>query len=208
MGDYITIVSDATGGNVAYAATFNLEEDIYFVRVTPAASNLALLSAESVLGGFGINLPLTGASGVECRSGGSQSNYVVDFIFNNNLSSVASVTTSCGTIVSSMIDGTDSHRYIVNLSAPSCNAEDVTVTLHNVTDNQTNTLTAAPVTMGLLLGDVDGDRTVTTTDFNLTKADNGHSADETNFREDINSNGKIDRRDAKVVRQQRGTSLP
>jgi hypothetical protein len=208
MGDYITIVSDATGGNVAYAATFNLEEDIYFVRVAPAASNLALLSAESVLGGFGINLPLTGASGVECRSGGSQSNYVVDFIFNNNLSSVASVTTSCGTIVSSMIDGTDSHRYIVNLSAPSCNAEDVTVTLHNVTDNQTNTLTAAPVTMGLLLGDVDGDRTVTTTDFNLTKADNGHSADETNFREDINSNGRIDRRDAKVVRQQRGTSLP
>jgi hypothetical protein len=208
MGDYITIVSDATGGNVAYAATFNLEEDIYFVRVAPAASNLALLSAESVLGGFGINLPLTGASGVECRSGGSQSNYVVDFIFNNNLSSVASVTTSCGTIVSSMIDGTDSHRYIVNLSAPSCNAEDVTVTLHNVTDNQTNTLTAAPVTMELLLGDVDGDRTVTTTDFNLTKADNGHSADETNFREDINSNGRIDRRDAKVVRQQRGTSLP
>ena len=35
MGDYITIVSDNTGGNVAYAATFNLEEDIYYVRVTP-----------------------------------------------------------------------------------------------------------------------------------------------------------------------------
>lgn len=208
MGDYITLVSDNTGGSVAYAATFNLEEDIYFVRVAPAASNLALLSAESVLGGFAINLPLTGPSGVECRSGGSQSNYVVDFTFNNNLTSVASVTTSCGTIVSSMIDGTDSHRYIVNLSAPSCNAEDVTVTLNNVADDQTNTLTSAPVTMGLLLGDVDGDGTVTTTDFNLTKADNGQSADATNFREDVNSNGKIDRRDAKVVRQQIGTSLP
>jgi hypothetical protein len=35
MGDYITIVSDNTGGNVAYAATFNGEEDIYYVRVTP-----------------------------------------------------------------------------------------------------------------------------------------------------------------------------
>jgi hypothetical protein len=35
MGDYITIVSDNTGGNVAYAATFNLEEDIYYVRVAP-----------------------------------------------------------------------------------------------------------------------------------------------------------------------------
>jgi len=37
MGDYITIVSDNTGGDVAYAATFNLEEDIYYVRVSPSA---------------------------------------------------------------------------------------------------------------------------------------------------------------------------
>jgi hypothetical protein len=42
IGDYITIVSDATGGNVAYAATFNFnpnrnqhEEDVYYVRVFP-----------------------------------------------------------------------------------------------------------------------------------------------------------------------------
>jgi hypothetical protein len=42
IGDYITIVSDDTGGNVAYAATFNFnpnngqhEEDVYYVRVFP-----------------------------------------------------------------------------------------------------------------------------------------------------------------------------
>src|ERR1044071_535804 len=35
MGDYITIVSDNTGGDVAYAATFNQEEDVYYVRVAP-----------------------------------------------------------------------------------------------------------------------------------------------------------------------------
>src|SRR4029077_16952238 len=35
MGDYMTIVSDNTGGDVAYTATFNLEEDIYHVRVAP-----------------------------------------------------------------------------------------------------------------------------------------------------------------------------
>ena len=39
MGDYITIVSDNTGGNVAYAATFNNEEDIYYVRVTPSSGS-------------------------------------------------------------------------------------------------------------------------------------------------------------------------
>ncbi len=36
MGDYLTIVSDNTGGDVAYAATFNNEEDVYYVRVAPA----------------------------------------------------------------------------------------------------------------------------------------------------------------------------
>jgi hypothetical protein len=42
IGDYITIVSDNTGGNVAYSATFNFnpnrgqhEQDVYYVRVFP-----------------------------------------------------------------------------------------------------------------------------------------------------------------------------
>ena len=42
IGDYITLVSDDTGGNVAYAATFNFnpnrgqhEQDVYYVRVFP-----------------------------------------------------------------------------------------------------------------------------------------------------------------------------
>jgi hypothetical protein len=42
IGDYITIVSDNTGGDVAYPATFNFnptlgehEEDVYYVRVSP-----------------------------------------------------------------------------------------------------------------------------------------------------------------------------
>ena len=42
IGDYITVVSDNTGGNVAYSATFNLnptsgqhEQDVYYVRVFP-----------------------------------------------------------------------------------------------------------------------------------------------------------------------------
>ena len=46
IGDYITIVSDATGGNVAYSATFNFnpnrnqhEEDIYYVRVSPSGGS-------------------------------------------------------------------------------------------------------------------------------------------------------------------------
>ena len=35
IGDYITVVSDDDSANVAYAATFNGEEDIYYVRIRP-----------------------------------------------------------------------------------------------------------------------------------------------------------------------------
>jgi len=35
LGDYYQLVSDATGADVAYAATFNGEQDVYYVRVTP-----------------------------------------------------------------------------------------------------------------------------------------------------------------------------
>lgn len=35
IGDYITMVSDNGGGNVAYTATFNGEQDVYYVRVAP-----------------------------------------------------------------------------------------------------------------------------------------------------------------------------
>src|SRR5438477_1759473 len=35
IGDYITVVSDNASANVAYAATFNGEEDIYYVRIPP-----------------------------------------------------------------------------------------------------------------------------------------------------------------------------
>jgi hypothetical protein len=38
MGDYMTVVSDNGGANVAYCATFNGEEDIYYVRLAPGVS--------------------------------------------------------------------------------------------------------------------------------------------------------------------------
>jgi hypothetical protein len=42
LGDYITAVSDNAGANVAYAATFNGEEDIYYVRVAPVSVSTTL----------------------------------------------------------------------------------------------------------------------------------------------------------------------
>src|SRR6266545_6473179 len=105
IGDYITIVSDNTGGNVAYSATFNFnptrgqhEQDVYYVRVAPTAAVRTLLSAASRLthagaGTFDISMPLTGVSGVEDRS---SSTYNAVFTFDGPVTS-GQVTVVSGT---------------------------------------------------------------------------------------------------------------
>lgn len=47
IGDYMTIVSDLGGGNVAYTATFNGEQDVYYVRVAPPSLKTANLSTRA-----------------------------------------------------------------------------------------------------------------------------------------------------------------
>lgn len=60
MGDYISSVSDMSGVDVAYTATFNGEEDVYYVRISPYTSPLlnistrvkVLTGANVAIGGF------------------------------------------------------------------------------------------------------------------------------------------------------------
>ena len=47
IGDYMAIVSDLGGGNVAYTATFNGEQDVYYVRVAPPSLKTANLSTRA-----------------------------------------------------------------------------------------------------------------------------------------------------------------
>jgi hypothetical protein len=48
IGDYYTLVSDETGANVAYAATFNGEQDVYFLRVFPDCNENGSSDVEDV----------------------------------------------------------------------------------------------------------------------------------------------------------------
>lgn len=47
IGDYMTIVSDLSGGHVAYTATFNGEQDVYYVHVAPPSLKLLNLSTRA-----------------------------------------------------------------------------------------------------------------------------------------------------------------
>ncbi len=213
IGDYITIVSDNTGGNVAYSATFNFnpntnqhEEDVYYVRVAPGAPVAQSAFSQKTHGGagtFDIPLPLSGNVGVECRSGGATNDYQMIINFATSVTvGGASVTSGTGSVSSFSVSGS---QVTVNLTGVT-DAQLITVTLINVNDG-TNTGNV-PVSMGVLVGDTNGDGLVNSSDVALTKSQVGQPVTGSNFREDVNANGTISATDVAQVKGEVGTALP
>jgi hypothetical protein len=161
-------------------------------------------------GAFNINLPLTtGFTGVECRS---TSIYTVVFTFANPITSTPGVTATATGMVqpgpsSGMIDPSDSHNYIANLTSLP-NAQYITATLSNVNDSDGNFSNSVPVVMGLLIGDTNGNGSVNASDVSQTKSQSGQAATTSNFREDVNINGVVNASDVSLVKSRSGTALP
>src|SRR5438094_10409980 len=211
IGDYITIVSDNTGGNVATSATFNFnpsrgqhEEDVYYVRVAPTTSVLTLLSAASRLthgaaGTFDVPMPLTGVSGVEDRS---SSTYNAVFTFNGPVTS-GEVTGLSGTATVGTISfsGNSMTAQLTGVTS----AEVVTLRVQNINgDGQLH----GDVPFGFLTADVNGNRIVDRPDQQQLQADRGQPVTAANFRDDINLSGIVDTPDFQSVQTNRGHSIP
>ena len=65
-----------------------------------------------------------------------------------------------------------------------------------------------PVSMGVLVGDVNGNAAVNASDVGLTKSQVGQPFSGSNFREDVNANGTISSTDVAIVKFDVGTALP
>ena len=65
-----------------------------------------------------------------------------------------------------------------------------------------------PVSMGVLIGDVNGNAAVNASDVSLTKSQVGQPVTGSNFREDVNANGLINVADVAQVKSKVGTALP
>ena len=130
--------------------------------------------------------------------------------FDQNITSVGSASSTCGSVQSIQIDSSDPHNVRINLVnvAHACNGSTITVTADSITDDQGNVLDSASVGLGLLLGDVNADRVVNRSDTNEAQMDKGQKTDQENFRSDVNASGHINRSDIELIRQQQGTSLP
>ena len=211
IGDYITIVSDNSGADVAYSATFNFnpsrnqhEEDVYYVRVAPTSSSLTLVSAASRLthgsaGTFDVAMPLTGVSGVEDRS---SSTYNAVFTFDGPVTSgqvqVVSGTATVGAIT---VSGNSMTAQLTGVTS----AEVVTLRTQNINgDGQPH----GDVPFGFLTSDANSSRVVDRGDQQLIKAAKGQSVTASNFRDDIDLSGRVDNLDIQSVRTNKGHSIP
>jgi hypothetical protein len=65
-----------------------------------------------------------------------------------------------------------------------------------------------PISMGVLVGDVNGSAAVNASDVSLTKSQVGVPVSGSNFREDVNANGTISATDVAQVKADVGTALP
>jgi hypothetical protein len=164
-------------------------------------------------GFFPINLPLTGPVGIECRTGAVSGDYQIIVTFAQPITfSSAAVTSGTGSVSSTSIS-----RPASLLGLPS--GTQVTIDLAGVTNLQTIVVALFDVNdgansgddgirMGMLLGDVTGNGSVTGSDVNLCKAQVGAALLPTNFRNDVNATGSITGSDVNVVKAHVGDVLP
>jgi plastocyanin len=173
------------------------------VTSAPLAQSAFSRKVHGGAGTFDVPLPLTGNVGVECRTGGSTNDYqmIVNFATSVTVEN-ASVTSGAGSVSSFSVSGS---QVIVNLTGVT-NVQRITLTLINVNDG--THMGNVPISMGVLVGDVNGNATVNASDVALTKSQVGQAVGMTNFREDVNAGGTITATDVAIVKSDVGTSLP
>jgi len=154
-------------------------------------------------GTFDVPLPFTGNVGVECRSGGATNDYQMIINFMNSVTVTgASVTSGTSSMSSFSVSGS---QVTVNLTGVT-NAQTITVMLFDVNDG--THMSNVAVSMGVLVGDVNGNAVVNASDVSLTKSQVGQAVSGSNFREDVNANGTISATDVAQVKAEVGTALP
>ena len=154
-------------------------------------------------GVFDVDLPFSGTPGIECRSGGAANDYQVVVTFASPITAqTASVTGGVGGVNNFTVNDSE---ITVNLTGVTM-AQTIVITLSGVTNGTTTGDITVP--MSVLIGDVDGNGAVNSSDVSQTKCRRGRQSPRTSFREDVNANGSINSSDVFAVKLRSGTALP
>jgi hypothetical protein len=155
-------------------------------------------------GVFDVNLPLTGAPGVECRNGsgvGSGDHQIV-------VAFAAPVTVPSLTASGVFTGGgfaVDANVVTITLNGVA-NAQTLTLRFDGVTDGVNTGTVSIPI--GFLAGDTNASRSVNSTDIGQVKTQSGQAVTGANFRTDVVAGGAVNATDIGVVKTRSGTSLP
>jgi hypothetical protein len=153
---------------------------------------------------FDIALPLTGGSGIECRSGDSLS---VVLTFDQPISS-ANVALNSGNAAISGTPVVSGNTITVNL-VNVANAQDLKLTATNVTPVTGGAFGTASISVRVLEGDINSDGVVDEQDLSLVKAlASNKSVSGFNFRSDDNLSGSISGADVTRVKSRLGSTIP
>ena len=154
-------------------------------------------------GTFDIDLMPGSTPGVECRSGGVSNVYQMIVQFSNPVTITgATLLSGSGSVSGFSVAGAAVTIDLGNVA----NVQTLVVKLTGVNDG---TLSGdVPVAMSVLLGDTNGNGSVSASDIGQTKGQSGQTATGSNFRTDVNASGGISAADVGLVKSKSGTSLP
>lgn len=177
------------------------------VPLNPLAATTAVSrKTHGGAGTFDIDLPFTGSPGVECRLDGATNDFTVVVTFTNNVASgSASVSGGTGSVSGSPIFSTNTMT--INLTGVT-DVQQLSLSLTGVTDLAGQTLSPMTVNMIVLAGDVNGNRSVNSSDVSVVKSVSGNAVDGSNFRADVTADGAIDSSDISMTKSRSGNSLP
>jgi M6 family metalloprotease-like protein len=202
------VQSSYFAGQTALRTPFS---NIVNTTVVPGVARIASRKTHSTspAASFDIDLPLTGAPGIECRRGDGASSNSHQIVFQFGQAATfasASVTPKAGHTAE--IDGTPSGngttQITVNLKNVT-NAQLLHVTLFGLNAGAGTADLTVPV--GILVGDTNGDQSVNSADISQTKSKSGTSVSGENFRTDLNKDGSHNSADISLAKSSSGTGL-
>ena len=201
-------VPDALGGWVAspnpsaFYSTEIAAHRSFIESVVMQLTSVVSRKTHGNAGTFDVDLPVTGAAGIECRSAGPANSHMIVFTFANNVT-VQGATVSAGTGSASNFTVVGK-QVTVNLSGVT-NEQTIVVKLLGVNDG-TN-VSDVEANMALLLADTNSNGKVNSSDISQTQSQSGQLITSSNFREDVTVNGTINSSDIALVQSKSGSGL-
>lgn len=182
--------------------------DFRIVEVSSLAPSPSLVTAVSRkihggAGAFDVDLPLTGTTGIESRTGDT---LTLVFTFDHALSSGdAAIESGTGTVAGSPVF--DGNQMIVTIGGVT-DVQTLVVNLSSVTDTIGGVLETVSIPIAILHADVNGTRIVNIQDVNTVRAATvPGTIDATNFRTDVDLSGLVDAGDVSATRASSGNHL-